>query len=176
MRLFIAIQLPKEVQENIAEIQKKFAGKGQLNFVKESHLTLKFLGEVNSTLEKKIEQKLSKINFQNFSLTFSGTGFFPDEKNARVFWIGLQLCEQINELKNEIDRALSLLFKMEQNFVPHITIARIKSIKDATGFQKAVENTKIKPIKIQANSFCLVQSKLEKEGPKYKVIREFFAN
>jgi len=176
MRLFIAIKLPKEVQEYIAEIQKKFVGKGELTFVKESHLTLKFLGEVGPAVLKQIEQKLHIIKFQNFILTLSGTGFFPDEKNARVFWIGLQFSEQINELQNQIDKSLALLFKMEQNFVPNITIARIKFVKDKIGFHKAVESIKIKPIQIQVNSFCLVESKLGKEGPKYGVICEFFAN
>lgn len=173
MRLFIAIQLPKEVKEHLTKLQKRFTNTGKIIFTKEQHLTLKFLGEVSPAKTKHTGQKLSTINFQQFSLTLSGIGFFPDEQNARVLWAGLQLNEDIIDLQQKLDKALEKDVEKEKNFVPHLTIGRIKTITNKTQFHKIAQGTTVEPLKIQVKEFCLIESKLTAKGSVYKILRKY---
>lgn len=173
MRLFIAITLPKDVREHLTQLQKRFTNAGKITFTKEQHLTLKFLGEVTPTKTKQVEQRLSKITFQHFSLTLSGIGFFPDETNARVLWVGLQLNQDILDLQKKIDTTLEKDFDKENNFVPHLTLGRITSITNTTQFHKLAQGTRVQPLKIPVKEFQLIESKLSTQGPVYRIITTF---
>jgi len=175
MRLFIAIQLPKEIRNYLSKLQKQFSNTGKITFTKEQHLTIKFLGEITRTQEKIIQKKLSTVIFQPFSLTLSGIGFFPDERNARILWVGLQLNNHINELQKKIDEILTPQFKKDKNFVPHITLGRIKTITNKAQFNKLAQQTQIQPLQISVNEFQLIESKLAEKEPKYAILQSFFA-
>jgi len=175
MRLFIAIELPKEVQQHLKELQQRFTKTGKITFTKEQHLTLKFLGETTTTEAKQIVQQLSEITFQPFRLTLSGIGFFPDENNARVLWAGLQLNNEINDLQQKIDKTLEKKFEKEQNFVPHITLGRIKTITNKTQFHKLAQGTKVEPLKILVKEFKFIESKQSPKGPTHKTVKIYSA-
>ncbi|MBI4141887.1 RNA 2',3'-cyclic phosphodiesterase [Candidatus Woesearchaeota archaeon] len=173
MRFFIAIQLPNEVKKHLKELQQKFTKTGKITFTQEQHLTLKFLGDITPAKAKQTEQKLTTIAFNQFTLKLSGIGFFPDEQNARVLWTGLQLNEDIIELQQKIDKALEKYFEKEKNFVPHITLGRIKTITDKKEFHKQAQGTKVKPLTFVVKEFQLIESELSSTGYEYKIIKEY---
>ena len=61
MRLFIAVDLPEEVKNELGRVPKQ-SGLGKITYVKPEniHLTLKFLGEVDEGNVEKIKQKLEE--------------------------------------------------------------------------------------------------------------------
>jgi len=61
MRCFICIDMPKEVQNELAKIQDEMPKDSKLIFVKpeDIHLTIKFLGEID-------EEKAEKVNPADF--------------------------------------------------------------------------------------------------------------
>ena len=169
MRCFIAIDLEndyfKELQSQIKDIKGTFP--------KSFHLTLKFLGEVEENKADKIKELLRKIRFEQFNIYSSNIGFFPNENYIRVVWIGLEPRDRIIELQKKIDNELLKLFPKEKKFEPHITLARIKYIKDKGKFKELVKNIKVEKIEFKVDNFKLMKSTLTKQGPIYEVIETF---
>ncbi len=133
IRAFIAVDFNNvEVVNGILTLQNKIASIGaDIKFVEKEnlHITLKFLGEVPHDIITNIQKALLKVKFKPFSVTVKGVGVFPNSRNIRIVWISIE--EGVNKLislQNNIEEKLSVLgFKREKNFIPHLTIGRIKS-------------------------------------------------
>ncbi len=176
MRLFIALDF-NPLKNNLSSIQKRLDRNiAKIKLTSDYHLTLKFLGEVSNNLVNQIEERLNKINFSQFSLTLDNIGVFPNESYIRVIWIGVRPKEEPTRLKEDIDNILfELGFKKEPNFYPHITIGRVKSIKDKEGFIKNLKSIKVDEEELKIDSFKLMESTLTREGPIYREISIFKA-
>ena len=64
------------------------------------------------------------------------------------------------------------MFSSEQKFSSHITLGRIKLIKDKKNFLQ-VEKKHIMSKTIEVKSFSLIESILSKDGSKYKKIESY---
>ncbi len=167
MRIFIAIDIPENIKKEILRIQNslpKFNGKK--TEYENLHLTLKFLGEIDGKEIEKIKQKLRKIKLNKFEAEINSIGMFSD----RIIWLGIKNCD---ELQKEIDSSLSELFEKEDRFMGHLTIARIKEIKEKKLFLNELKKLKISQIKFIVNEFNLKKSKLSKNGPIYENIEAY---
>ena len=170
MRCFIAIDLPEEIKKEIAKIQKQLPDfKGKLTEKDNLHLTLKFLGEISDEQVNNIKEKLEKIKFNKFKAKLQNIGVFS-ESFVRIIWINLENCDG---LQKEIDNALSKLFKREERFMSHLTIARVKYIKDKQKFLDSLKKIKIAPVEFEVQGFALKKSTLTGRGPIYGDIIRF---
>jgi 2'-5' RNA ligase len=178
MRTFIALELPERVRK---EIFKEFENLKNLglasgNFVERDnfHLTLKFLGDISEETIVKIKEKLSEVDFSKFEMTTGKIGFFPSEKYIKVIWIEL-ISNQLKFIKDIVDEKLSEIGinKDEREFSSHVTVARIKAIKDKDKFLEKIKELKIKKLKFEIDKICLIKSELMREGPVYKTLEEF---
>src|SRR3989344_6502305 len=129
MRLFIAIDFDdksyfKEMQDQIPTDTAK------LNLTGSYHLTLKFLGEVEDNKADMIKERLGKIKVEPFSVSTGKVGFFPSESHINVIWVGFKDNNKIIHLQEQVENSLMDLFKKEDRFHPHITLARVKFVKD----------------------------------------------
>ncbi|MCK4429006.1 MAG: RNA 2',3'-cyclic phosphodiesterase, partial [Candidatus Aenigmarchaeota archaeon] len=80
MRCFIAINIPEEIKSKIAEATKNLTDSGLKKVeMKNLHLTLKFIGDVEEKKADEIKQILNKINFNKFDISLKNFGFFPNE-------------------------------------------------------------------------------------------------
>ena len=73
MRLFIAIEIPKNLKEYISKIQEEIEiNSNKIRFIKKEqiHLTLKFLGEVQPNEVIQIKNILKNFNFSLKQLGF----------------------------------------------------------------------------------------------------------
>ena len=182
MRAFIAIDLPKDLKEQIAQFQKelKKANVLKAKFVEKEnlHLALKFLGEISKEDVDKISEKLKEIckKCKPFVLSLKGLGAFPTENFVRVIWIGVDNGSiETKELNRQINKALGL--KEGRDFIGHITLARIKAVSDKKKLAGIFEKYKEKEFgSFQVKSIKLIESKLTREGPIYSVIEEFRLN
>ena len=136
------------------------------------HLTLKFLGEISDEKIKEIREKLREINLKKFETEADSVGVFS-EKFIRIVWLHLNNCDS---LQKEIDEKLKDLFPKEKRFMSHLTIARVKKIKDKQEFLKDLKNIKILKIKFVADNFKLKSSVLTKHGPIYETLEEYPLN
>src|SRR3989344_6736991 len=176
MRLFIGIFLPKEILDYLYEVQNKLRKNlpAKINWDAKSklHATLKFLGEVSENNLGLVKGRLNKIKFKSFKVKLDKLGVFPNENYVRVIWVDLKPAGKVIELQQKVDSELLDLFSKEQRFSAHITLARVKFIKDKEQFRKNLKFD-IAEKEFEINEFCLVKSELSKDGPKYEILERF---
>ena len=170
MRLFIAIDFG-ELRDCLIELQDNLPKEDvKLTLTKRYHLTLKFLGEVSETDAEKVIEILKKIKFEKFEINLDDIGVFPNENYIRVVWVGVNPKKQVIELQRNIEDSLKEFnFKKDFSFHPHITLARVKFVKDKPNFIDALKKLKINKDKIIiTKEFKLIKSTLSPEGPIYE--------
>lgn len=133
MRLFIGIPLPRDYQQQLAAVSKKWQKrfKSKLSWTKPGnwHLTLKFLGDVHIEKRLELERYMHDLSWEVFSVAGSKAGFFGSKGVYRVAWVGLDGdLERLADLARRIDADLAAMgFSREKRpFKAHLTLARIK--------------------------------------------------
>ncbi len=178
MRCFISIDIPENIKKEIKKIQEKlpeFSGKKIEG--NNLHLTLKFLGEVSEEKIELVKEKLKKVKIAEFETEINSIGVFSGPKGVssgeeviRIVWLNLTNCDG---LQKEIDSSLKGLFEPEQRFMGHLTIARVKKLKNKKEFLNQINKIKIPKIKFSVDNFKLKNSVLKTEGPVYEDIEEY---
>jgi len=167
MRLFIAIELPKEVVEELKRLQAELDLFG-LRFVKDFHLTLKFLGDVPEPKIDRIKEILAGIKFSSFEAELSETGVFPEPDYVKVIWAGIK-ADSILSLQKDIDIGLEKLgFGRDNHFKPHLTLARVNFIKDKAALARKLGSLTVNKLKFEVAEFRLIKSTLTPKGPVYE--------
>ena len=177
MRVFVAVGISQKAKDEIRKIQNqlpKFDGK--FTETENLHLTLKFLGEVSNEDIEEVKKRLREIRFNKFKTEINHLGFFDNQKpesykRELIVWLHLDNCEK---LQDKVDEALSGLFEEEKRFMSHLTIARVKNVKNKKEFLDKLEKIKINKIKFDVKDFRLKKSVLTKKGPVYEPIEEYF--
>ena len=133
IRVFIAIALPGMLQQKLDEAARLLKNEKTraVRWVagKNIHLTLKFLGEVESGKVDAISQVMQAECrlVRPFEFSASGAGAFPNLRRPRVVWIGVQAPPVLADLAAAIDRGTQALgFPGEDRaFSPHLTLGRV---------------------------------------------------
>lgn len=176
-RLFIAtpiIPLSAEIQKISADLRFRLRH-DEIVWVKDDvrHLTLRFLGATPPQKIPDIRQALADAcaHHQPFSLTINKIGVFGSRYAPEVIWLGFEHFEPFKNLFDQLEPKLEA-YGFEPNygnFVPHITLGRIKSLHDKHKFWESIDAV---PKKFEQNleisSLNLYQSFLHKDGPEYK--------
>lgn len=181
MRLFIAIDLPEKVKKALKKAQKALP-QAKMSLAGGFHLTLKFLGECSEEIKAKVESELKKVKFEPFEAHVGEIGVFGAVR-PRVIWAGVKCPKSVFETVKEIEARMARLgFAVENRFVPHLTLARVKYIKnpkDFTGKLKEISIAKIcggaDTMKFQVKEFFLFQSRLSSKGAVYAKLAKFAA-
>ncbi|MBQ2853175.1 MAG: RNA 2',3'-cyclic phosphodiesterase [Bacteroidales bacterium] len=186
-RLFLAI--PIKTNDNgfiplLDGLKRQLAHEKRINWVKPDniHLTLKFIGSTpNEDIPKIIDAVGDMLkNHKSFTMDFNRTGIFGSRYAPRVLWLGMQNTPQeLYDLEEDTLTAFDNIgyLRDRQNFVPHITLGRIKELCEKQYFQKIVSGIEQKSyIKQEVNEIILFQSFLRPEGAVYKEIKKFRMN
>ena len=165
MRVFVAIDIPTELYKEIKKVQENlpnFIGKKIVP--RNLHLTLKFIGEIDEKKVEQVKQRLREIKLDKFETEIDKIGIFSPDF-IRIVWLHISGCE---EIQKEVDEKLSELFEKERRFMSHLTIARVKGVRDREKFIRDIKNIKLPKIKFKVKKFKLKESILKFEGPEYK--------
>ena len=170
LRVFVSIDIPKNIQKEIKKIQDALPEfKGKKTKPENLHLTLKFLGEISEEKMEKVKDKLNEIKFNGFETEINAIGVFLPSF-IRIIWLHLTNCEK---LQKTIDEKLSEVFKPEKRFMSHLTIARVKSVKNKTEFLDKLKGVKIPKMKFKVKEFKLKKSDLTSEGPVFETVEVY---
>lgn len=171
-RLFVAIDAPAEVREQLASLQReqkgvKWVPKEQL------HFTLRFIGDFDDV--EAIKAALAQVSASPFSLAIAGTGQFPPKRAARVIWAGIAPVQEITALAAQIDKQVIAagIAPEERAYSPHLTLARIKDapLSFARAFLEAHHGIASEPFRV--DRFHLYASELSPKGAKHTVLESF---
>lgn len=180
-RLFVALTIEpeKKLTNAYCDLQKSLST-DKINWVKPDrfHLTLKFIGKTPEWKIPEIEEALKKSisDIATFDITVKNAGIFGSRYNPRVIWFGISKNSTLNILANNVANNLDIIgIKNDrQNFVPHITIGRIKNIFNKQHLSEKIGHYSneifqtVKVIKID-----LYESVLSKAGPNYYLVNSF---
>ncbi len=185
MRLFVALEIPASVRDNLAALIKEFrelssqVADKRPRWVRPEnlHVTLKFIGEVAETKLDGIRAALSTVQTDaQLELRFHGLGFFPNENRPTVLWTGLDASPNLQTLARDIDRAVATqgIAKEKRTFVPHLTLARF----DPPGLHEklgvAIQKNSARDFgSFQAREFHLIESRLKPSGAEYTTLHSF---
>ncbi|GAB1404574.1 MAG: RNA 2',3'-cyclic phosphodiesterase [Lentimicrobiaceae bacterium] len=180
-RLFAAINIqPNETFADLYHNLRQILGIHIIKWVDLSHIhiTLKFFGETPETEIPAIIEALqsSVAGIQPFELNIRRTGIFGSKYNPRVIWFGIDPNTMFLKLNEHVNAALEEVgfISDRQNFVPHLTVGRVKEIRDKNHFQEVL--AAFKDFNFQQSmvkEFHLFESILQREGPQYQVIETF---
>jgi 2'-5' RNA ligase len=178
MRVFIAIDVPAEIRQRLAEMQDRLrhaTSAARWVATDSIHITLKFIGEIPEERCAAIDEALTGLNWKPLSVTVRGVGFFPGKRSPRVLWAGVE-CPTMEALAEEVDtRMVQAGFDSEKRaFRAHLTLARTKErrlesalVKTAEPFAETEFGT------FQTDRCNLYQSTLKAGGSLYTKLKEY---
>ncbi|HSG68750.1 MAG TPA: RNA 2',3'-cyclic phosphodiesterase [Bacteroidales bacterium] len=180
-RLFAAIKIhPDESLSGIYWALKRSLKEEKIRWVdiENIHITLKFFGE---TPEHHIPAIIAALKsaangVEPFTLDIMHTGVFGSSYQPRVIWFGIDKNEGLAKLAGNVAARLEDIGIEDdrQNFVPHLTIGRIKALSDKKYFQRTIDKHKESYIKKEeVSEFHLFESILGPQGPKYLIVDSF---
>ena len=180
-RLFVAIKISpdKELLKAYNEIRRRcHAGKIKWVDVNLFHLTLKFLGETPGEDINTITNVLKKIanSTSGFSFDLKGLGIFGSSYRPRIFRVIIENDTKLKSFGNEVLRKLEKAgFPADrQNFVPHLTLGRIKYIQDKKMLQEIIsEYQTVLFQNVRVEEFILYESILHPAGPEYVILEKY---
>ncbi len=177
IRTFIAVEIPEDLKQALQRLQGEFGrSRDRVTWVKPAgmHITLKFLGDIEEQRIPELGEKIreSCAGRSCFPVRLSGTGVFPGMKRPRVLWVGIvEGAEELRAIFQNLDPRLSEIGFSEEKrpFRPHITLGRIKEIRDPKGFKTQMEMHREVVIgSMTAHAVHLVESRLRPEGAVYR--------
>jgi 2'-5' RNA ligase len=180
-RLFAAIKIEPDPEflDQFHEFKYRLQHE-RIKWVEEQniHITLKFFGETEEKripdINRVLEEVAADINVFSFSL--QKLGVFGSSYDPRVVWVGIDPYADLASIMKILREKLSVIgFEPDrQNLVPHLTLGRIKFLKDKKLFQQIIDqNKKISSQEITVDRFILFESILKKEGPVYLALQSF---
>ncbi len=168
LRLFFAVNLPEKVKEELAERLMPLIPKEKWRKVlaQNLHVTMHFLGYLPREAVEGLREQVKVLEeFEEFQAELNCAGHFK----GRVLWLGFgKGLEEFKLLNSKLQQAIGTY---DERFHPHITLARNKGASRQEA-QLLVEKLreKLEPVKITVKSIELMQSQLQKAGPKYSVV------
>lgn len=175
-RLFVALELPSEVQRGLAGVSAG-AAIGSARWVAPTniHMTLRFLGDYPHDKAEMVKSVLvdAAAEAKAYYMRLGGFGAFPSPKNARVFWLGVRDGKaETGALQKRIETQLiERGFPAEDRaFHPHVTLARIKQREDIRMFVDELNRGFTLPGPILIKDVVLFESVLKPSGAEYRAL------
>jgi len=183
LRLFVAIALPEPVKSALCGVQRELqdvlpAKSAAWTRPDNLHLTLRFLGKVESgrlpELERRLRENLAA--FGPVELICERLGCFPGLRFPRVVWTWVHDAgERLALLHRRVDGAVGGFAEKpaEERFVGHVTIGRPKQIKraDAEQLARFIERAVERRFGVwSCSELELIQSELSSGGSRYTTL------
>src|SRR6056297_2260087 len=168
MRVFYAVTFKKKKKKKLKEVRdiiKKNSKKGRFPHYGNYHITLEFIGEVDSDKLIVLRDVLKELKTFPYSLNFDRIGSF-NRRGGDIVWIGIEDNSRLNKLNEELKNLLqSKGFETDKRkFTPHLTIGR-KVI-----MESPYESIHLHGINAEVNSIALMESKRVNEKLVYEAI------
>jgi 2'-5' RNA ligase len=184
MRTFIAIPLPDECRNLLDRMQqalRSYDADVRWVSVPSIHLTLKFLGEVDPDRIPNLSESLERDtrSQHSFSLRLHGLGCFPNQKNPRVIWCGIDGdTGHLSELQQQVESTCTRFGFAPENrdFLPHLTLGRVKGKRNLQPLIECIKMGTDLESSFTAGHFHIYQSTLKPRGAVYSILKAITLN
>jgi 2'-5' RNA ligase len=174
LRLFVAVDIPEDIRTLVCGMGATIPGSRAVP-TEQLHLTLKFLGDMESGMLLDIRQALAVIAHEPFSMSLKTVGHFPPRGNPRVLWVGIHPVQEVVSLRNKVEKALSDIGieREKRKFSPHVTLARLKDSPIQRVSQFLAGNSLFETPSFRIDEFQLYSSTLTPRGAIHTIQESF---
>jgi RNA 2',3'-cyclic 3'-phosphodiesterase len=178
MRAFVALELPGLLKDRLLEISELlYTDDARVNWVKQKnmHLTLKFLGDINSRQADSVSDTLMDIGkrWGKQKLVFGKLGAFPSRNRPKVIWVGIDNIDELSEIHGLIDDSTYNVGIERDNrgFSPHLTLGRVKDLNRDSELVSKLKSVNVETVEYEIDRLTLFKSELTKSGPIYTPVK-----
>lgn len=182
IRTFVSVSVPKEIVNIQSMLKSTVEPKGvKVRWVMNGkmHLTLKFIGNTTQGSVDNLNEALFNVvkSAKVINLSISGTGAFPVKGRPNVLWLGIKGdIDELKQLTVNINNSLEPLgfITEKRDFLPHVTIARIKSNQKKIPNISNYLNTTFTELPMKIVKISLMQSESFSKGTFYTILGTHF--
>ena len=175
MRLFVALDMPWSIREQLAALSGTGIPGARWVPPENYHLTLRFIGDIPGHVARDVDGALLAIRARGFALTLTGMGTFAKGGISNALWVGVERTQPLDHLRNKIETALQRcgLEPERRKFQPHVTLARLDNPAEGkvAAFVQAHNLFRTEPIPVE--HFTLFSSLLNKDHAVYTAEAEY---
>ncbi len=173
IRSFISVKIPDTPA--VLGAMEKLRGIKGVSVPKDVHMTVRFLGDVESRKIKDLSERMRPLEeYSPFSVSMKGLGAFPNVRDPRVVWIGAEIGDPFRDILEDIDGMLkaSRIDYDKKPFKAHMTIGRVKAPSEhLTGLLNDCREMEIGSF--VCSEIFLMKSELTPKGAVHSVIDAF---
>ncbi|MFO1032662.1 MAG: RNA 2',3'-cyclic phosphodiesterase [Hyphomicrobiales bacterium] len=125
-RLFTGLEIPADVALDLQIMQGGIPGARWMD-PSQYHLTLRFIGDIDTGLAREIAHGLDGLQAKPFTLSLKGVGLFGGNKPHSIY-AGVEdnaALKRLHDMHERLCQVLGLAAE-PRRFVPHVTLARLK--------------------------------------------------
>lgn len=169
MRLFVALSLPDEVRDRLADLEDRLPGARWVP-PENYHITLRFIGEADGGLADDIDAELTSLSGEGFAVSLAGLGSFGEGQKTRALYARVEPSEPLSRLQQKVENALQRAgCKPEgRKFKPHVTLAYFKGVLGPELELFTIRHALFRAGPFTVTDFVLYQSFLSGEGAIYR--------
>jgi RNA 2',3'-cyclic 3'-phosphodiesterase len=175
MRLFVALDMPWAVREQLAALSGSGIPGARWVPPGNFHLTLRFIGDIPGHVARDVDDALLALRAKGFALTLTGMGTFAKGGISSALWVGVERTPELAHLRSKIETALQRcgLEPERRKFQPHVTLARLDNPAEGkvAAFVQAHNLFRSAPIPVE--HFTLFSSLLCKDHAVYTPEAEY---
>lgn len=169
-RLFLAIRPPSAVRDALIDLMEgidnaRWQDDDQL------HLTLRYIGEVESPQANDLAEALLSLRFEPFEVVLEGVGHFEDRGTPRALWADVAPNPALLHLQRKVERVCirSGIEPDHRRYMPHVTLARLNRSSGPIGPFLARNGGK-RLGSFGVDSYMLYESHLRPDGSVYEPV------
>lgn len=173
VRAFIAVVPPEDIKRALERVigeLKTLPISAKFIETENVHITLSFLSDISEEELEKVKFKMDSISesYEKFELAFGDISLIPNKNFVRVIALDVK-SDVLESVRKELVTRIG-----GKSHPAHLTLARVKSVNDRSGFIKGLEKMKHAPLKFNVEFLSLVSSVLRKLGPIYTELHKSY--
>lgn len=173
VRVFISVPVPNTAGLNPLIRDLNTVRGVRTSNIGQLHITLRFIGDVDEErideIGEIVSETVSKI--PKGRLNLKGLGVFPNERNPRIIWVGIDTSLPLAHIAEELSvrlREAGISFD-EKPFKPHVTVGRIEgrcNVSPMLGKYRTTEFTTCIP-----SAIYVMKSELKPTGAEHSILK-----
>ena len=168
IRLFVGLGLPETLRDRLAGLRGQIPGARWVP-PDNHHITLRFIGEVDTDTAADLDVALSYVEAPSFALSLRGVGHFESRGLVRALWAGVERCDELDHLQARVETVCQRagLAPEGRKFHPHVTLARCRDTRTARIAGFLGDHAGFYAPAFPVGSFALYSSTLGRAGAVY---------
>jgi 2'-5' RNA ligase len=173
IRTFIAIPIEFAAVEGVYRHLKQVLSQEKIKWVEpyQFHLTLQFIGDTPLDIVEDIKSLLESLHWEKTIINFDGLGVFSSRGIPKVLFVKTEPNEVLQKLHRIVHEKVGRLVELKEEnraFVPHLTLGRIKFMKNKERFYNDVDKFSVKfKFESPLDKIIFYKSTLTPKGPVY---------